>query len=163
MNKLIILRGVPGSFKSTYAQRVKAKMKGIYGISVAVVSADHYFTKNGIYTYDRAKIGKAHEDCRDKARKAMLHGAPYVMIDNCNVKRADFAEYIRLAKEFGYQIIEKVFGLDLSIDELHARNQHNVPRNKIELMAQKLEDSVRNVEGQTIKKVNGILTVEIKR
>jgi predicted kinase len=163
MNKLIILRSAPGGGKSTYARRVKAKMKGLYGISVAVCSADDYFVKNGTYTFDRTKLGRAHEYCREQAHKAMIHNAPYVLLDNTNVKRNDFSEYIRMAQEFGYQTIEKIFGLDATLDELVKRGTHNVPREKVELMARKLVDSIRNVEGQTVKKANGILTVEIKR
>ena len=163
MKKLIICRGSPGSGKSTYARRVKAKMLGMFGLSCTVASADDYFVKNGIYTFDRTKLSKAHEYCRDQVHKAMIHNTPYVLVDNTNIRRNDFSEYIRMAQEFGYQTIEKVFGLDATVDELVKRGTHNVPREKVELMSRKLIDSVRNVEGQTVKKAMGILTVEIKR
>jgi predicted kinase len=163
MNRLIISRGCPGSGKTTYARRIKAKFKGIYGISVSICSADDYFIKNGTYSYDRTKIGRAHEYCRDQARKAMNHGAYYIVFDNTNIARDEFKTYIELAKEFEYQTIEKVFGLDIAIEELAARNLHGVPKEKVELMARKLADSIRNVEGQTVKKANGIMTIRIKR
>lgn len=161
--KCIVLRGCPGSGKSTYANRIKSKFKNIYGVSVAICSADNYFIKNGTYFYDRTKLSRAHENCQNQARKAALHDMPYILIDNTSIMRSDFAYYIRLAKEFDYQIIEKVFGLDLSPSELFARNCHGVPIEKIKLMSQKLADSIRNVEGQIVKKANKIMTIIIKR
>jgi predicted kinase len=163
MKKLIICRGSPGSGKSTYARRVKAKMLGVFGLSCTVASADDYFVKNGIYTFDRTKLSKAHEYCRDQVHKAMIHNSEYILLDNTNISRPEFKPYIELAKEFGYQTIEKVFGLDATVDELVKRGTHNVPREKVELMARKLVDSVRNVEGQTVHKVNDIMTIRIKR
>jgi predicted kinase len=160
---VIILRGCSGSGKSTYARRVKTKLTHIFGASVSVCSADDYFCKTGTYAYDRAKINKAHEECQDKARKAFNHGIDYILVDNTNVSRSDLKPYIELAKEFEYNVVEKVFGLDTDTSTLAARNQHGVPREKVELMARKLADSIRNVEGQTVKKANGILTVRIKR
>jgi predicted kinase len=163
MKRLLILRSAPGGGKSTYANRVKAKMRGLFGASVCIASADSYFIKNGTYRYDRAKIGKAHEECRKQAHQAFLRDIPYILVDNTNVQRSDFKDYVRMAQEFGYEIVEKVFGLDLDVTQLHARNQHGVPLDKVKLMDYKLRDSIRNVEGQTVKKVNGILTVRIKR
>ena len=163
MNKmLILLRGVSGAGKSTYAQRIRAKLKGLCGLTCIVCSADDYFMKTGEYKYDRSKIGKAHEECKRQARQAMNHDIPFVLVDNTNIVRAEFTDYIELAKEFGYITIEKIFGLDLNITELYARGRHGVPIDKVKITAQKLADSVRNVEGQTIHKVNGILTVRIK-
>lgn len=161
--RLIVLRGAPGSGKSTYANQIKSKLKGIFGVSVSICSADQFFMKSGTYQYDRAKISRAHEECQENARKAMNHGIEYVLLDNTNVSRSDFKPYIELAKEFEYEVIEKIFGLGVDYEVLAKRNVHNVPASKVESMARKLADSVRNVEGQTVKKVNGILTVKIKR
>lgn len=163
MKRLIVLRGCPGSGKSTYAQRIKSKLKDLFGVSVVICSADDYFTKSGSYIFDQSKLNKAHEECREQTKRAMRNGIECVIVDNTNTTRRDLKPYIELAKEFEYDVVEKIFGLDIDVSELHVRNQHGVPREKIELMARKLADSVRNVEGQTIKKVNGILTVKIKR
>jgi predicted kinase len=163
MKRLLILRSAPGGGKSTYAKRLKAKLKGIYGLSAAICSADDYFIKNGTYRFDRFKLSRAHEECHKQAHQAFLHDIPYILIDNTNVSRSDFKDYVRMAQEFGYEIVEKVFGLDLDAEQLHARNQHGVPLETVAKMKAKLVDSIRNVEGQTVKKVNGILTVRIKR
>jgi predicted kinase len=161
--RLLLLRGAQGSGKSTYAKRVRAKLKGIFGVSAVICSADDFFLKTGTYRFDPRKLDRAHEECKKQAHQAFLHNIPYVLIDNTNVSRTHLQPYIRMAQEFGYEIVEKVLGLDLDATTLHARQVHGVPLAAIERAKQTLVESVRNVEGQTVKKVNGVLTVRIKR
>ena len=142
--KLIVVRGPSGAGKTTWANRVKSKLNGIFVASCVVASADHYFTHNGVYHFDTTKLGAAHETCRKEAHEAMSHGIDVVILDNTNVSRYMFKEYIDYAIEFQYCVIERTLGLNLDVDTLVARGTHNVPRHKVESMLRRLHDSIRN-------------------
>lgn len=144
IKRLIILRGCPGSFKSTYANRIKTKLHNIFGLNCIICSADDYFIKNGVYNYDRSKAGRAHEQCYENANRAMRDGVDIVLLDNTNITRNDFKHYVKLAEWFKYAVIEKVFGLNESVDVLFNRNIHGVPKEKIEIMLVKLRNSIKD-------------------
>jgi len=58
---MFLLRGVPGSGKSTISKRIQQ----LYDTD-CVCSADDYFMKNGTYNYDNSKIQDAHKWCQQK-------------------------------------------------------------------------------------------------
>lgn len=128
---LYIMRGLPGTGKSTRASLMNA----------VVCSADDYFMENGKYIFDPAKIAAAHQACQQKARYAMETGCRRVVVDNTNTQRWEFAIYKEMAKEHGYQVVEVVFRHDIwTDDELAARNRHGVPGETIARMRARWED-----------------------
>ncbi len=68
MNKvLFIIRGLPGSGKTTLAHL----------IANGVCSADDYFTDSeGNYNFDGSKLKHAHEDCRSRIWATMNRLSP---------------------------------------------------------------------------------------
>ena len=58
MKKLILLRGLPGSGKSTFA-------KSISNESTGHIESDMFFVKDGEYKFDGSKIKDAHNWCQD--------------------------------------------------------------------------------------------------
>ena len=144
MKSVVILRGCAGSGKTTYAQRLKSRLNSLLSVSCVVCSADDYFTHNGTYHFDHAKLGAAHEACRKAAHEALTHGINVVVIDNTNISRYEFKDYIDYAIEFGYCVVERAIGLDLDLDTLVKRGTHKVPREKVESTLRRLKDSIRN-------------------
>lgn len=142
MSKLVIMRGVSGSGKSTRAKEI-AKMTKSAGQSVYICSADDYFIdrSSGRYEFDAKKLGGAHSWCKTKAETAMDLGVDVVIIDNTNTKRWEFQAYIELAEAFGYNVeIEKVGQLDESNLKVYAnRNKHGVSLDVIRKQAQRFE------------------------
>lgn len=61
--KLVLIRGLPGSGKSTIARAMAAYEH---------YEADMYFEKGGEYCYDASKIKDAHEWCQRETRSAAL-------------------------------------------------------------------------------------------
>jgi uridine kinase len=61
MASMIIVRGLPGSGKSTFAQETLEKSP-----ELVWVEADQFFTdSNGVYVFAPAKIKEAHTWCQD--------------------------------------------------------------------------------------------------
>ena len=72
--KLIIMRGIPGSGKTTLARKIEdLAMRSGYKIT-GICSADDYFVKNGKYVFDGKKLGEAHKFCQSKAIQLLAAG-----------------------------------------------------------------------------------------
>ncbi len=64
---MFLMRGLPGSGKSTLVNILKR----LYSKSVVVCSADNYFLDSqGVYNFNRDKIGEAHRVCQQQADDA---------------------------------------------------------------------------------------------
>jgi len=60
--------------------------------------------KNGKYQFNGRLLGAAHLWNQQRAKKAMEQGISPVVIDNTNVKFDHFQNYIKVAKENGYDV-----------------------------------------------------------
>ena len=86
--KLLILRGAPGSGKTTLAN---AKFDGW-----TVCSADDYFIdKNGNYKFDARQLQLAHDSCFRRTVSALEQGMN-VVIDNTNKSVWEFKRYLEI-------------------------------------------------------------------
>ncbi len=95
MKTLYIVRGLPGSGKSSLAKKV----------SESVYSADDFFTnKKGEYNFNAKLLGKAHEWCWGKVRDAMFIGANAVAVANTFTQAWEAEKYYQLAEEYGYSV-----------------------------------------------------------
>jgi len=63
--QLLLVRGLPGSGKSTYAKTLTDRKH---------IETDMYFALSGTYQWDGSKLGKAHQWCQDEVRKALMAG-----------------------------------------------------------------------------------------
>lgn len=94
--RLIILRGIPGSGKTTYAKTL--------GIPDHY-EADHWFENNG--GYNREKIKQAHAWCQSQAISAMKAGRD-VVVSNTFCRVWEMNPYLDAAKQTGHEITVKV-------------------------------------------------------
>ena len=122
---LYIVRGVPGSGKSTFAKQLTSN----------VFEADQYFLDSeGNYTFDFTKIKDAHKDCQDNVRSAMQSSISKIAVSNTFTQEWEMKVYFDLAKEFGYKVFSLV------VENRHGgTNVHNVPEDKVELMKNRFE------------------------
>jgi predicted kinase len=134
--KVVIMRGVSGSGKSTKAKELSSGTN-----SSIICSADDFFMRDGKYNFDPKMIGQAHAYCRGKFYGALELGVELVIIDNTNTGGWEYAEYVESAKEAGYEVeIVKVGNTDTeSLQKYHERNRHSVPFNVIQKQAERLD------------------------
>ena len=93
---VVIMRGLPGSGKSTYIRK--------HFDRATVCSADSYFLEEGEYVFDFSKIQQAHQACLERFILALENNHGLVVLDNTNCARWEYANYITLARIFGYRI-----------------------------------------------------------
>jgi predicted kinase len=125
---LIIVRGLPGSGKST----VGAK----FGV---VRSADDFFMDNGVYNFDPSKIVHAHAACQ-QAVKEDLDNGDNAVVTNTFCMGWEFTPYIEIAAEVSAAVIV-VDMFDGGLDDagLEARNVHGVSAEVIAAMRARWE------------------------
>ncbi|XP_076220390.1 NEDD4-binding protein 2-like 2 isoform X2 [Aptenodytes patagonicus] len=96
---LLILRGLPGSGKSTLSRILLGQSRD--GI---VFSTDDYFRQQDGYTYNAAQLGDAHDWNQKRAKQAMEQGKSPVIIDNTNTQAWEMKPYVEVALEKGYRV-----------------------------------------------------------
>jgi len=134
MKRLTILRGLPGSGKSTYISKTFPGATPYHMApaewSPVIVSADHFFTNfsTGEYNFDSARIGEAHAQAQMKLLLALEDGREHIIVDNTHVQAWDWQVAAKLANLFGYTVdVVDLFDGGLSNEALAARNTHRVP------------------------------------
>lgn len=122
-----ILRGVPGSGKTTLAQR----LAGCNGI---IHSTDDYFVGDDrIYRLDPTLYPRYHDRNFNGFCGSLDVEVPVVICDNTNMKIWHFARYIEAAEEAGYRVaVITLPHPDPAIAAL--RNVHNVSERTIRRM-----------------------------
>jgi len=127
MATLYIVRGLPGSGKSTVAKKlVKVERHR---------ETDMYFITDGQYQFNPKLIKVAHEWCKKEIRNLMETEQSDCAVSNTFTQRWEYQPYIELAKKCGYTI---------SIVECHGtwKNIHNVPDDVIAQMKNRWEHHI---------------------
>jgi predicted kinase len=115
--QLIIVRGIPGSGKSTFAS----------SLGIPHYEADQYFVgADGVYRFDFSKLGEAHRQCRVSVGKALLSGKS-VVVSNTFTTLNELRPYFEGAKEYG--IIPTVITMNGDFGSIHG-----VPEDKMQAM-----------------------------
>ncbi|XP_061916439.1 NEDD4-binding protein 2-like 2 [Entelurus aequoreus] len=128
---LILMRGLPGSGKSTMARELLST-----GPSGLILSTDDYFAQNDGYRYDPGLLGSAHDWNQRRASDAMHDSRSPVIIDNTNLQAWEMKPYVRMALQRGYRVdfCEPNTSWKFDPFELEKRNKHGVPQEKIAKM-----------------------------
>lgn len=142
MGKLIILRGLPGSGKTTVAEEICYHLIHDTDAFVTIRSTDSKFLDaDGNYKFDPKKLGEYHLLNQQEVQEDMISGAEVIIVDNTNTQRWEIKPYIDLAIQHGYTVEEKIVGkFDSESIAIYAqRNTHGVPLEAIQRMAARFE------------------------
>ena len=128
-----VMRGVPGSGKSTTAQY----LAGDIGIVHAV--DDFHTNKDGHFWWDDDCAEEYYQQNFEAFAQSCQKGYPIVVCDNINVSRDEYQKYIECASKNGY-ITSTVTLNKLNPIEAAQRNKHSVTIEQIENMYDRWED-----------------------
>ena len=132
---LYIVRGLPGSGKSTFAEK-------LVGCDFLVCEADKYFIdkETGEYNFDVTKLKDAHKYCQDLVetymKDSLVNDQFYreIAVSNTFTQEWEMKTYFELAEKYGYMVFTVV------VENRHnGKNVHGVPEDKLEIMKNRFE------------------------
>lgn len=129
MPTLYIVRGLPGSGKSTLGNMI-AEARYTY----PPCEADKYFMlKDGTYQFDRNELHRAHQWCQDQARNLMSEGWRDCIVSNTFTTMKEMLPYLKMARTYRYQV---------QVIECRGNfgSVHNVPPETLQKMKARWED-----------------------
>lgn len=124
MSQLTIIRGLPGSGKTTFAK----------SLSATLVEADMFFEKDGSYNFDAKKLGEAHAWCFERTKQLLSEGHN-VVVANTFTTMKEMRPYLFMG--YNYNVYKCVGKFD---------SVHNVPEATMHKMADRWENYAGEVE-----------------
>jgi predicted kinase len=123
---LILLRGLPGSGKSTLGDIIQQS---------SVISADDFFIDSkGEYVFDATKLKEAHNMCQQKCAERMRLELSKIVVANTFTQTWEMQPYFDMAERYHYRVHTLV------VENRHgAKNIHNVPEDKLVQMKNRFE------------------------
>lgn len=137
MRKLIFIRGISGSGKTTFANILVEAFKA-QGLKAINCAADDYFYDDaGYYNFMPSMLTLAHDWCKDRVAGAMEDGVDVIIVSNTSTTEWESQPYFDLAKQHGYEVDS------LIKEKLHeAGSVHDVPDKVLEKQRARLKSYV---------------------
>jgi predicted kinase len=129
---LILLRGVPGSGKTTLANVI---LQLPSNVEPEILSADDFFeTKDGEYNFDPSKLKEAHNYCQFRCSERMRQQKSRIVVANTFTQEWEMDEYFKMAERYNYRVHT------LIVENRHGgENVHGVPKDKLQQMKDRFQ------------------------
>jgi predicted kinase len=129
---LILLRGLPGSGKTTLA---KVILQLPSNMEPEVLSADDFFeTKDGDYIFDSTKLKEAHNYCQFRCSERMRQQKSKIIVANTFTQEWEMDEYFKMAERYNYRVHTVI------VENRHGNeNVHGVPEDKLQQMQDRFQ------------------------
>ena len=130
--ELILLRGLPGSGKTTLA-KIILQLRSTD--EPEVLSADDFFEdKEGDYNFDPTKLKEAHNYCQFRCSERMRQQKAKIVVANTFTQEWEMDEYFKMAERYNYRVHTVV------VENRHGNeNVHGVPEDKLQQMKNRFE------------------------
>ena len=129
---LILLRGLPGSGKTTLAHII---LQHPAGLEQEVLSADDFFeNENGDYNFDSTKIKEAHNYCQFRCSERMRQQKSRIVVANTFTQEWEMEDYYKMAERYNYRVHSII------VENRHGNeNVHGVPEDKLQQMKNRFQ------------------------
>ena len=117
--QLLLLRGLPGSGKTTLAKTLEA----LSAVPAMCVAADDWFyNEDGVYCFNQNRLPAAHRWCQEKVLEGMKDRLNLIIVHNTFTTEKEMSPYISMAKDYGYRVSTVI------VENRHGnRSVHGVP------------------------------------
>lgn len=140
---LVIVRGIPGSGKSTFAEYCVKKLAEEH-ITATHCESDDYWMHNGVYKFDARFLHMAHKWCFKKVFESFKN-SKIVFVTNTFTTMKELNTYLKEAAQRGLKVTVVRMANEF-------QNQHEVPEATLEAMRQRFCD----YPGEVIVKNNSL-------
>ena len=129
---LILLRGVPGSGKTTLANVILQQPNNN---PQEILSADDFFEgENGEYNFDSTKLKEAHNYCQFRCSERMRQQKVRIVVANTFTQEWEMDEYFKMAERYNYRVHTII------VENRHGNeNIHGVPEDKLQQMKNRFQ------------------------
>jgi len=151
--RLIIIRGIPGSGKSTFAKKELPKAD-------LIASADDGMMEGDKYVFNPAKLPAAHGACLRAVIEHLQDGLaqqeldrmsginrnmpePLIVVDNTSTSVAEIAPYVAVGQAYGAEVVIMTLRIDPKV--AGPRNTHGVPQVGVDRMAAALDEGTKGL------------------
>jgi predicted kinase len=128
----LILRGVPGSGKSTLTGMVQRLHSKDFQVKIHAID-DLHRDSDGNFIWNEPKEKALYMLNYANFIQSCANNNPLVVCDCINIKISDFKPYVDAAKEFGYKVYVVTPDMPLSLIA-EERNSHGVTKEQIKEM-----------------------------
>lgn len=140
---LVIVRGIPGSGKSTFAEYCVKKLAEEH-ITATHCESDDYWMRNGVYKFDARFLHMAHKWCFKKVFESFKN-SKIVFVTNTFTTMKELNTYLKEAAQRGLKVTVVRMANEF-------QNQHEVPELTLEAMRNRFCD----YPGEVIVKNNSL-------
>ena len=130
--ELILLRGLPGSGKTTLA-KIILQLRSTD--EPEILSADDFFEdKEGDYNFDPTKLKEAHNYCQFRCSERMRQQKAKIVVANTFTQEWEMEEYFKMAERYNYRVHTVI------VENRHGNeNIHGVPEDKLQQMKNRFQ------------------------
>lgn len=122
-SEVIILRGISGAGKSTFAKKFREQ-------ETRICSADDFFMRDGNYVFDWRLLKDAHKACLKKFISLCFEKFDgRIILDNVNAEYEHIQPYVLIAETFNRPV--RIITIEVRPEVAEKRNVHGVPARTI--------------------------------